>query len=91
MLDPNSLFPKEEKSSVPTQTVVAKSLWKPENQVLIASLVVPVLPAISLLFNTLVFLPLLPLERASRSISLVIKVTLGSMGCFITFVIGGNK
>ena len=46
--EPNSLSPKEEKSSVPTQTLLTKSLWKPENQVLIASLVVPVFPAISL-------------------------------------------
>ena len=90
ILEPNSLSPKEEKSSVPIQTVATKLLWKPENHVLIASLVVPVFPAISLRFNTLTFFPLVPLERASRRISFVIKVILGSIGSELLFK-GGKR
>lgn len=62
--DPNSSLPSEEKSSVPTQTVVANSSVKPENQVDIASFVVPVFPPISFLSRILVFLPEVPLFQS---------------------------
>ena len=52
IVDPYSFSPSEVKSSVPTHTVVTKSSWKPENQVLTASFVVPVFPPISFLFKT---------------------------------------
>ena len=62
MLEPYSLSPSEVKSSVPTQTVVTRSSWNPENHVLFASFVVPVFPAISDLFKIPVLRPVDPLR-----------------------------
>ena len=75
---------------MPTQAVADNSRWKPENQVLIASLVVPVFPAISERLNIFVFLPLLPLRKASLKISLVINAIFVSIE-LIRLSKGGNN
>ena len=61
---PNSLLPKLLGWSKPTQTETTKESLKPVNQVLSASLVVPVFPAKSDLSNSDTFLAV-PLFAAS--------------------------
>ena len=80
---PNSFSPSEVKSSFPTHTEVTIFEAYPENHVLVASLVVPVLPPIFSKGSSK-FLLFAFLFYASLLISATMYATLGSMAWILT-------